>query len=43
MKYLRLNLLDCPEQDIKQYFDKAGEFIEECLNEKGKILVHWYD
>jgi len=38
--YLKLNLLDTENQNIKQYFNEAGEFINKALNEKGKVLVH---
>lgn len=39
--YLKIeNLLDSPESDIKQYFDKSIEFIKDCLAKGGKVLVH---
>ena len=38
--YLKLDLLDSENEDIKKYFDEAGEFINKALKEKGKVLVH---
>ena len=38
--YLKLDLLDTENEDIKKYFDEAGEFINKALKEKGKVLVH---
>lgn len=40
--YMHLDILDSPEIGIKKYFDETGEFILNCLNQGGKILVHWY-
>ena len=38
--YLQFNLLDTVLQNIKQYFDKANEFINNAINNNGKVLVH---
>ena len=38
--YLQFNLLDTALQNIKQYFDKANEFINNAINNNGKVLVH---
>jgi protein phosphatase slingshot len=40
--YMQLDILDSPEVDIKKHFDETGCFIEKCLSNGGKILVHWY-
>ena len=40
-KYIHLDILDSPEVDISKHFEITGNFIDECLNENGKILVHW--
>ena len=41
-KYLQINnLLDSPNAEIKQYFNECGEFIDNSLNNSGKVLVHW--
>jgi hypothetical protein len=39
-KYLHIEAYDDEMQDIKQYFDISNEFIHNCLNEGGKILIH---
>ena len=38
--YLQYDLLDSDTADIKQYFDEAGDFIDQALKEGGKVLVH---
>ncbi len=39
--YMQLDVLDSPEVEIKKHFNETGNFISECLNTGGKILVHW--
>jgi hypothetical protein len=41
-KYLKLALLDSPECNIKQHFENSCEFIKDCLDNGGRIFVHWY-
>ncbi|CAN8000401.1 dual specificity protein phosphatase 3 [Ixodes scapularis] len=38
--YLGLKLIDIPQEDISAHFDKAAEFIDDCLQQGGKVLVH---
>ena len=38
--YIQFNILDTEIQNIKQYFDPANEFINNAINNKGKVLVH---
>ncbi|XP_064466489.1 dual specificity protein phosphatase 3-like [Ornithodoros turicata] len=40
IEYLGLRLIDMPQEDISAHFDKSAEFIESCLERKGKVLVH---
>ena len=35
-----MKLYDDESQDISQYFEISNEFIDECLNQGGKILIH---
>ena len=35
-----MNLLDSNTQDIKQYFDETGKFINDAINKKEGVLVH---
>jgi hypothetical protein len=39
--YMHLDILDSPEVNISKHFEETGNFIHECLNNNGKILVHW--
>lgn len=39
-QYLRISINDDELSDIKQHFEKAFEFIENCINNNGKILIH---
>ncbi|KAI1720057.1 dual specificity phosphatase, catalytic domain-containing protein [Ditylenchus destructor] len=39
-KYLALPALDCPTQDLRQYFDSAFAFMHEAVEKGGKVLVH---
>jgi serine/threonine/tyrosine-interacting protein len=41
-KYLKLDLLDSPDCNIKQYFLTSCEFIHSCLEAGGRVFVHWY-
>ena len=38
--YLHIEAYDDESQDISQYFEISNEFIDECLNQGGKILIH---
>ena len=38
--YIQFNILDTEIQNIKQYFEPANEFINNAINNKGKVLVH---
>ena len=38
--YLHIEAYDDESQDINQYFEISNEFISECLNQGGKILIH---
>lgn len=38
--YLGLALVDLPHENISLYFDKAANFIDQCLARKGKVLSH---
>jgi hypothetical protein len=40
-KYLKLELLDSPDCNIKQCFGRSNEFISDCLANGGRIFVHW--
>ena len=39
-KYLVINALDNKNNDLSNVFDKSNKFIDECLEENGKILIH---
>jgi len=39
-KYLHIEAYDDESQDITQYFEISNEFIDECLKQGGKILIH---
>ena len=39
-KYLHIEAYDDESQDMTQYFENSNEFISNCLNEGGKILIH---
>ena len=38
--YLHIEAYDDESQDISQYFEISNEFINECLNQGGKVLIH---
>jgi len=38
--YLHIEAYDDETQDITKYFEISNEFISECLNQGGKILIH---
>ena len=38
--YIQFNILDTEIQNIKQYFEQANEFINNAINNNGKVLVH---
>jgi hypothetical protein len=38
--YLKFNLRDIPEENIKQYFMAAYEFINKSVNSGGSVLIH---
>lgn len=40
LKYLRFNARDNAQQDIKQFFDEAIDFIHEARINNGNVLVH---
>lgn len=39
-KYKIIELMDCKTENISQYFDECIKFIDECINNNGKILIH---
>jgi dual specificity MAP kinase phosphatase len=39
-KYKRINANDCQNQNLRQHFDEAFEFIDEAKANNGKVLVH---
>ena len=39
-KYLHIEVYDDESQDITKYFEISNEFIDECLSQGGKILIH---
>lgn len=40
-KYKRIDVLDLPSQNIRQYFDQATDFIEQALkNKENNVLIH---
>ena len=39
-KYLQINCHDNSEQDMSQFFDTVYEFIDGCISNEGKILIH---
>ncbi|RWS02233.1 serine/threonine/tyrosine-interacting protein-like isoform X2 [Dinothrombium tinctorium] len=39
-EYLILEIADSPTQNIIPFFDKARDFINNCIQNKGKVLVH---
>ena len=41
-KYCTLELLDTPTQNIMNHFERAAEFINQCREEKGRVLVHCF-
>jgi len=41
-EYLKIAILDTPNQNIAMHFDKAHEFIERARTSGGNILVHCY-
>ena len=38
--YLQLEMIDDEEEDVFKYFDDIYEFIDNCIENKGKILIH---
>ena len=40
IKYLKLDLIDSPEMNIVQYFEKAFAFIESARKNSDNILIH---
>ncbi len=41
-EYLQLPLLDTPKFNIRSHFDTAREFINNCRNKQGRVLVHCF-
>ena len=39
-KYLNLDILDSEKVDIKKYFEESYKFIDEGINNNGKVLIH---
>ncbi|XP_059178147.1 serine/threonine/tyrosine-interacting protein B-like [Physella acuta] len=39
-RYLVLNMADSPTENIIKYFQQTKDFIDDCLNQGGKVLVH---
>ena len=39
-KYLQLNALDTTNTDLSNNFESANEFINDAIENKGKILIH---
>ena len=42
-KHMTLGLLDTAEQDLLPAFPKAHQFIKDCIDCNGGVLIHWYD
>lgn len=40
IRYLGMRLVDIPQEDISAHFDQAADFIDECLQLGGKVLVN---
>merc|ERR1712133_32385 len=40
--YMGISCLDLPDQTIKDYFIDTANFIDEALNQGGKVLVHCF-
>lgn len=40
-EYHRADLLDSAEVDILSHFEETFAFIDEGINQGGKVLVHW--
>ncbi|XP_075556705.1 dual specificity protein phosphatase 3-like isoform X1 [Dermacentor variabilis] len=40
ISYLGLRLVDIPQEDIAAHFDKCANFIDDCLEHNGKVLVN---
>jgi hypothetical protein len=40
IRYLGLDLIDAPRTRIIDYFDQGVSFMDECLKNNGKVLVH---
>lgn len=39
-KYLRIDVVDTSEEDMSKHFNTIYEFVDECINNSGKILIH---
>ncbi|KAH9507181.1 hypothetical protein Btru_056560 [Bulinus truncatus] len=39
-RYLVLEMADCPTENIIRFFKQTKEFIDDCLTNGGKVLVH---
>jgi len=42
IKYIGFQLLDVVSADIQQFFEPAAQFIDECLKNNGRVLVHCF-
>ncbi|KAH9361767.1 dual specificity protein phosphatase 3-like [Haemaphysalis longicornis] len=40
ISYLGLRLVDIPQEDIAAHFEKCANFIDDCLEHNGKVLVN---
>lgn len=39
-KYFKLDVMDIESEDLSKHFDKVYEFINSCIENNGKILIH---
>lgn len=39
-KYMHVPLLDCASENIQEHFHKTSAFIQEALNDGGRVLIH---
>jgi protein-tyrosine phosphatase len=41
INYLQLDILDTPDANIIQHFDRVCEFIATAIASGGNVLIHW--
>lgn len=39
-KYLKLNVVDDNNEDMFKYFEEVYKFVDDCIENNGKILIH---